>query len=103
MHVVLEVLETLALILGSMAVGVTLCALLCAAFRRVHHPEWGAIALFVLILGAFMAALPQGMFLRLTLIFALLAAIPFALAGLSWRKRWHQEHRAAPVLPERVA
>ncbi|UIJ46098.1 hypothetical protein LZK98_03875 [Sphingomonas cannabina] len=103
MNIIFAVIETLGLILGSMAVGVVLCALLCAIFRRVHHPEWGAIALFVAVAGAFVAALPQGMFLRLTLIFALLAAIPFGLAGLSWRKRWHEEHRAAPGFPERVA
>ena len=93
MYVILIILGSIALMIGSMAAGILSCWLLWSGFKRVGHPEWGPP--IVLIPGAFalVGHLPVSEFLALTLIFAGLAVVPFCAEGLAWRaRRDHRDH-----------
>jgi len=93
MHILLVIMESLGLIIGSIVAAILLCWSLWSAFRLVRHPAWGPP--IVIVPAVLWAAdmLPPSDFLRLTLVFALLAAIPFWVEGRAWRVAWTERHR----------
>jgi hypothetical protein len=85
MHVILIILGSIALMAGSMIVGILSCWLLWIAFKRIGHPECGPPIVLVPVVLAVIGRLPTSEFLVLTMIFASLAVIPFCVEGLAWR------------------
>lgn len=83
MHIAGVILESVAQILGALAVALLLCASLWRAFRQIGHPAWAAPLTLLLIPLAF--ALPGLPFLDMAVIFTLLFAIPLWLEGRKWR------------------
>lgn len=97
MHVILIILGSVGLMIGSMAAGILSCWLLWSGFKWMRHPEWGPP--IVLIPGAFvlMGQLPASEFLALALIFAGLAVVPFCAEGVAWRaRRSGRDYAASP-------
>lgn len=85
MHILGAVLESVALILGSLAAALALCALLWWAGRLIGHPAWGPPFSLLLIPLAFV--LPGMPFVDMAIIFAVLFAIPLWIEGRAWRVR----------------
>lgn len=80
-------IESVGLVVGSLAVACVLCGLLWGLFRLVGHPAWGPPLVILLVPMALLGWLPRGEFLDFTLIFALIAALPFWVEGRAWRER----------------
>ncbi|WP_066824335.1 hypothetical protein [Sphingomonas mali] len=93
MQILLVIVESIGLVVGSIAAAILLCWLLWSAFRLIRHPAWGPpiVILPVILWAANM--LPRSEFLRMTLVFALLAAIPFWIEGRAWRAAWIERKR----------
>ncbi|GHH25102.1 hypothetical protein GCM10008023_38050 [Sphingomonas glacialis] len=91
MPLILMVVEAIGLVIGSLTATVLLCWFLWCAFRLVRHPEWGASVILILLLLAFAGELPKSQFLNMTLMFAVLAAVPLWFAGRAWRKESVQQ------------
>lgn len=87
MFVVRILVESVGLILGSMAAGIFACWLLWSAFRMVRHPEWGPPLVLVPCALALTGHLRVSEFLAMALIFAAVAVIPFCAEGRAWRGR----------------
>ena len=88
MQVLLVIVESIGLIVGSVAAAILLCWFLWRAFRLVRHPAWGPPIVVVPVILWAANMLPRSDFLRMTLVFALLAAIPFWIEGRAWRVAW---------------
>jgi hypothetical protein len=99
MHVILISLESIGLILGSMAAGMLCCWLLWSGFRLVNHPEWGPPLILIPAALALAGQLPRSEFLAMALIFASLAIIPFYREGLAWRAHRHDPGREGLLEP----
>jgi len=95
MHLVLVIAESIGLIIGSAAAAILICWSLWSIFRRIGHPAWGPPLVVVPIVLWAADLLPSSDFLRLTLLFALLAAIPFWVEGRTWRIAWTERQRSA--------
>jgi hypothetical protein len=67
--------------------------LLWSAFRLIRHPAWGPPIVIVPVILWAANMLPRSEFLRMTLVFALLVAIPFWVEGRAWRIAWIERHR----------
>lgn len=80
------VLESIVLILGSLATALALCAILWWAGRLIGHPAWGPPFTLLLIPLAFV--LPGIPFVDMVVIFAVLFAIPLWIEG----QVWHVHH-----------
>ena len=93
MLILLVIVESIGLIVGSAVAAILLCWLLWSAFRLMRHPAWGPPIVVVPV--ALWAAniLPPSEFLRMTLLFALFAAIPFWVEGRAWRIAWTERNR----------
>jgi len=93
MQILLVIVESIGLVVGSIAAAILLCWLLWSAFRLIRHPAWGPpiVILPVILWAANM--LPRSEFLRMTLVFALLAAVPFWIEGRAWRVTWIERKR----------
>lgn len=97
MHVILIILDSIGLILGSMVAGFFCCWLLWSGFRLVNHPEWGPPFVLVPAALALAGRLPNSEFLVMTVIFASLAVVPFCREGLAWRARRLDPGRDGPA------
>lgn len=95
MHMLLVIAESIGLIVGSAAAAILLCWSLWSLFRLIGHPAWGPPLVIVPIILWGADLLPSSDFLRLTLLFALLAAIPFWVEGRAWRIAWTERQRSA--------
>lgn len=95
MHMLLVIIESVGLIVGSAVAAVLLCWLLWRAFRLVRHPAWGPPIVIVPVVLWGIGMLPRSDFLRLTLVFAMLVAIPFCVEGRAWRTAWLEGQRTA--------
>ena len=93
MRILLVIAESIALIVGSVAAAILLCWLLWHAFRLIRHPAWGPPIVVVPVIFWAANMLPRSDFLRMTLLFALLAAIPFWVEGRAWRVAWIERQR----------
>lgn len=71
--------EALGLVLGSFAVAAGIVAAIWKASGRVHHPEWGAPAIALLLLLVLATRLVRGEFLSMVAILLIIAA-PFLWA-----------------------
>ena len=87
MQLILMVVESIGLVIGSLAAAVLLCSFLWYAFVLVRHPEWGASVILILVGLALIGELPHGLFLDMTFMFAVIAALPLWIAGRAWRKQ----------------
>lgn len=93
MYVILIVLGSIALMIGSMVAGILSCWVLWSGFKRIGHPEWGPPIMLIPGTLALIGQLPVNEFLALALIFAGLAVVPFCAEGLAWRaRRDHRDH-----------
>jgi len=98
MHLLLIALESIALVVGSLAAAILLCWLLWFLFRLLRHPAWAALAILVLVALACTGHLPASPFLQMMLAFAALGAIPLWTEGRAWRRQ-----AKANALPKRSA
>jgi hypothetical protein len=81
------IIESIGLIVGSIAAAVALCWVFWTLFKLVRHPEWGPpLVLFILVL-AFGGSLRNSEFLRMALMFAVITAALFWVEGRAWRAR----------------
>lgn len=85
MRTILFIAEPIGLCLGSLAAGIFSCWLLWAIFKAVRHPAWGPPLVVVPVILGLAGKLPDSEFLKMTLVFALVAAVPFWSAGRDWR------------------
>ncbi|MGN6817825.1 MAG: hypothetical protein ACTHJR_04055 [Sphingomonas sp.] len=88
MHILSVIVESLGLIIGSVVAAILICWFLWSAFRLIRHPAWGPPIVVVPVILWAANMLPRSEFLRMTLVFALLAAIPFWVEGRAWRAAW---------------
>ena len=87
MELILIAVEAIASTVGGLAAAALLCWLLWSAFRLVSHPELGAVAVLMLLELALLGALPQDEFVKMTLMFAVIAAVPLWIAGRAWHSQ----------------
>ena len=93
MPILLVMVESIGLIVGSVVAAILLCWFLWSAFRLIRHPAWGPPIVVVPVILWAANMLPRSEFLHMTLLFALLAAIPFWVEGRAWRLAWIERHR----------
>ncbi len=72
---------TLAITFGAFATAALFCALCWALCRIVHHPEWGPAIVLIGLVAAFGSGIAKNEFLRMSAIFAAIAAITLWLGG----------------------
>jgi hypothetical protein len=77
--------ESVALILGGLAMAMLLCWLLWKILIKLEYPELGPVILIAAGTLATLAHGPQNEFFRLVLALAVSGAVPFALESLAWR------------------
>lgn len=94
MHIMLVIVDSIGLIVGSVAAAILLCWSLWSAFRLVGHPAWGPPIVVIPVILWAANLLPHSEFLRMTLLFAPLAAIPFWVEGRAWRAAWIERQRS---------
>jgi hypothetical protein len=86
MDALLGVIAAMGQVLGSLAAAGLLCWLLWQIFAQVRHPDWAAAMILILIALAVTGNLPNSQFLNLVLAYAVLAVVPFWIAGRTWRR-----------------
>lgn len=84
MWIVLDVLESIGLILGSLLVATFLCLAVWHFLVRLRHPELGPFVLVAVGVAALFLN-PPGAFLRMVVAFTIAGALPVAIQGFSWR------------------
>ncbi len=99
MRILLVALESIGLVLGSLALAGLLNGALWSAFRRVNHPDWAWIVLVLPVAALLAMGEPHSGFLRLALDLRGDAGGAFWFEGRAWRSRWRIEHRA-PIRPD---
>jgi len=87
MELILIAVEAIASTVGALVAAALLCWSLWYAFRLVSHPEWSAVAVLMLLGLALLGKLPEGRFVKLTLMFSVIAAVPLWIAGRAWHRR----------------
>lgn len=92
MRTILLIGESIGLVVGSLAAGILLCWLLWLLFRIGRHPAWGPPLVVVPAMLALAGKLPDSEFLHMALVFALLFAAPFWIAGRTWRMQRQPFH-----------
>ena len=95
MDMLLVIAESVGLIVGSAAAAILLCWLLSRLFRTIRRPAWGPPVVIVPVVLWATGVLPRSDFLHMTVMFALLAAIPFWMEGRAWRIAWIERRRLA--------
>jgi hypothetical protein len=79
--------EAIASTVGALVAAALLSWLLWYALRLVSHPELGAVAVLMLVGLALLGILLEGRFMKLTLMFSVIAAVPLWIAGRAWHRR----------------
>jgi uncharacterized membrane protein len=99
---ILLIVESIGLIVGSITAGILFCWVLWLAFRIIGHPAWGPPMIVVPIAFALAGKLPDSPFLKMALVFAIIAAVPFWFEGRAWRARScrHVPQSAEIIRPE---
>jgi hypothetical protein len=87
MQTLIEIVEPIALILGSIFSALLLCWLLWRSFRVLHHPDWSGIAAVPAGVLALYATSPDHVFYRMVLAFTLVGALPLWIEGRAWSRR----------------
>jgi len=85
MNILSIVGEAAGTIIGSVAAAAVLCWLCWALFKLVHHPEWGAPTLLIMITLTCGRTVLHSEFLSMTFIFSALAAALAWPEGRAWR------------------
>ena len=93
MSIIMTIVASFALIVGSLTCAVLIAAGLWLALRRIGHPGWAALPILALVVIALFGWLPNSEFVKLTVAFAVVLAIPIWLEGRGWQAR-HPEHGA---------
>jgi hypothetical protein len=92
MELILTAAEAVIATVGSLVAAAILCLSFWYGFKSVAHPECTAAAVFLLVALAVLGVLPDSPFLKMTLMFAVIAAVPLWFTGRMWRK----QHRLDP-------
>lgn len=79
MHIVAVIFESAGTILGALMAALLVSMSLWWVFRRIGHPTWGP--LLTLLLAPLAFALPGSAFVDMTIVFAILFAIPLLFRG----------------------
>lgn len=90
MDLILIATEAIVSTVGALAAAALLCWVLWYAFRLAAHPEWAAAAVLMLLGLALIGVLPKSEFLKITLMFAVIAAVPLWIAGRAWHRKSRQ-------------
>lgn len=96
MEFILISVEAIVSTVGALAAAALLCWVLWHAFKLALHPEWAAAAVPMLLGLALVGALPASEFLKMTLMFAVIAAVPLWIAGRAWHGQSRQDLDGAP-------
>ncbi len=88
MSVITLALEAIGLVLGSLVAAILLCATLWCVFRHLGHPDWGPPLVLMLVPIGLLGWLPRSEFVSMTVVFAVIAALPFWAEGRAWRARY---------------
>lgn len=96
MQAILLILTAIASVVGGLVAAALLCWLLWHLFTPIRHPEWAPLVILILTWLALVGKLPDSEFLHMTLAFAMVAAVPFWIAGRTWRN--HYTHAADTVV-----
>jgi hypothetical protein len=100
MRTFLFIVEPIVFSLGSLAAGIFSCWLLFAFFNLMRRPDWGPPLILVPVILALAGRLPDSEFVKMSLVFALVAAVPFWAVGREWRAaRLNRGGQIAPVAP----
>ena len=87
MRVIIDITEPIVLIVGSILAAILLCSLLWQSFKRIGHPEWGAVVILPAVALGLYETLSGSVFFRMTLAFTLVGAVPLWIEGRAWRRR----------------
>ena len=79
--------EAIAAVLGGLLAAAALTWLGWTALKIVRHPEWGPPAALILLVTVFGGALRSSEFLRMVVLFSVIAAIFAWFEGRAWRSR----------------
>jgi hypothetical protein len=101
MDILLVIVESVGLVVGSIVAAILLCSLLWTVFKLVHHPAWGPPIVVVPVILWAANLLPRSEFLRMTMVFAMVAAVPFWVEGRAWRTAWTAARRPDGGSPAR--
>lgn len=103
MWILINIAETVALIVGSILAATLLCCLLWRWFRRLPHPDWAAVAVWPAALLILHEIPTDSVFLRMTLAFTLVGAISLWIEGRALKQSYtNPVVRAAPRLTRGV-
>jgi len=92
--------DAIAVVLGSLIAAAALTWLGWTAFKIVRHPEWGPPAALILLVTAFGGALRSSEFLRMVVLFSVIAGALVWSEGGEWRLRHaRREEDSKPKLP----
>lgn len=95
MAIITIMMETVGLVFGGLAAAALLCSVLWQLLRRLHHPEWGAPAIVLLIGLAAAGKIPHSEFSSMMLAFLAAAVVPFWIEGRVWRRHWKERATTA--------
>jgi len=79
--------------LGSLAAAIALCIMFWSTSRAFGRPDAALAAVLGLAAAALLGWLPNGLFVRMTVMLTVLVALPFWVAGHVWSKQ-------LPALPD---
>jgi len=82
MQFIILVLESIGLIMGSLVAALLLCLGLSRLLRLARHPDWILLPAIALVPAAFL--LSDSEFVRMTVILAMLMAIPLWMEDRPW-------------------
>ncbi|MBW8785760.1 MAG: hypothetical protein JF593_14180 [Novosphingobium sp.] len=85
MSILLSVVQSLALIIGSLAVAALAVAGLRWLIRPLHHPEIVSLSIVFCTIGVAVSGYHVGPFIGLTLAFAVAVAVPLGIGALEQR------------------
>jgi hypothetical protein len=81
MWLVIGAVEAFGLILGSLAVAIAICAAAWSVSNRLGKPDLALAAIFVLAIAEAFGALPDSLFVRMTVVLCAIVAFPFWIAS----------------------
>jgi hypothetical protein len=90
---VLQILgEAFGIIVGSLLAATCLSWSCWNLFKLVRHPELGVPLILVVVLWVFGGSIVASEFLRMTLLFSIMAAVLLWFVGIEWRRSHPRRH-----------
>lgn len=87
--------EAIMAVVGGLAAALALTWLGWTVFKIVRHPEWGPPAMLILLVAVLGGALRSSEFLRMVVLFAVIASMLAWAEGSAWRSRHVSKGRDA--------